>query len=314
MTLENGTAMSPDLAGIIPPLTTPLTVEADVDVASLERLCTFLLEAGVDGLFVCGSSGEVSLLSDAQRTKAIEVAVKTASGQVPVLAGVIDTGTARVIDHARAAAKAGADAVVATPPFYVAPNVDEVVRHYRLLAAAVEVAVVAYDIPSATHSPLSNAVVERLARDKTVVALKDSSGDLDGFRTHLASTADTALRVFTGSETMADVALQLGAHGAVPGLANVDPHGYIRIRRAADAGDWAAAAAEQERLRRIFTIVDVADRNRIGFTAGALGAFKAAQYLRGVIDIPRCADPLLPLEDSEIDAVRAILEREGVLD
>lgn len=306
--------MTVELTGIIPPLTTPLTAEADVDTASLERLCAFLLDAGVDGLFVCGSSGEVALLSDAQRAKVIGVAAATASGQVPVLAGVIDTGTARVIDHARAAVKAGAGAVVATPPFYVAPNADEVVRHYRLLAAAVDAPVVAYDIPSATHSPLSRAVVERLAHDRTVVALKDSSGDLDGFRAHLSATADTGLRVFTGSETMTDIALQLGAHGAVPGLANVDPHGYVRIRRAADAGDWAAAAAEQERLRRIFAIIDVADRNRIGFTAGALGAFKAAQHLRGVIDTPRCADPLLPLESSEIDAVRAILEREGVLD
>lgn len=306
--------MTVELTGIIPPVTTPLTAEADVDTASLERLCAFLLDAGVDGLFVCGSSGEVALLSDAQRAKVIGVAAATASGQVPVLAGVIDTGTARVIDHARAAVKAGAGAVVATPPFYVAPNADEVVRHYRLLADAVDAPVVAYDIPSATHSPLSRAVVERLAHDRTVVALKDSSGDLDGFRAHLSATADTGLRVFTGSETMTDIALQLGAHGAVPGLANVDPHGYVRIRRAADAGDWAAAAAEQERLRRIFAIIDVADRNRIGFTAGALGAFKAAQYLRGVIDTPRCADPLLPLEGSEIDAVRAILEREGVLD
>ena len=90
--------------------------------------------------------------------------------------------------------------------------------------------------------------------------------------------------MFTGSETVTDLALQLGAHGQVPGLGNVDPDGYVRLGRAAAAGDWAAAAAEQERLLRLFTIIDVADRSRIGFTAGALGAFKAAQYLRGVID------------------------------
>ncbi|ULN36149.1 dihydrodipicolinate synthase family protein [Mycolicibacterium smegmatis] len=305
--------LTSDLAGIIPPLTTPLTADGDVDTASLERLCGFLLDAGVDGLFVCGSSGEVALLSDAQRAKAIQVAAGAASGQVPVLGGIIDTGTARVVDHALAAQKAGADAVVATPPFYVAPHADEVIRHYRLIAAAVDVPVVAYDIPSATHSPLTRSVVAQLAGEKTVAALKDSSGDLDGFRAHLAANADTGLRVFTGSETMTDVALNLGAHGAVPGLANVDPHGYVRIRQAARAGDWATAASEQERLRRIFAIVDVADRSRIGLTAGALGAFKAAQYLRGVIDTPRCADPLLPLESSEIDAVRTILEREGVL-
>ena len=299
-------------AGVIPPLTTPLTPDGDVDAASLERLCKFLLTAGVDGLFVCGSSGEVALLADGQRARVVEVAAGVAAGQVPVLAGAIDTGTARVIDRAQAAVKAGADAVVATPPFYVASHPDEVMRHYRLLRDAVDVPVVAYDIPSATHSPLPLVAVEQLAHDGTIAALKDSSGDIDGFRRILSATSDTALRVLTGSETLTDVALQLGAHGAVPGLANVDPDGYVRIGNEARAGRWSAAAAEQERLRRLFSIVDVADRSRIGFTAGALGAFKAAQYLRGVIDTPRCAEPLLPLTAAEIDTIREILVREGV--
>jgi 4-hydroxy-tetrahydrodipicolinate synthase len=300
------------LAGVIPPLTTPLTADGDVDGPSLERLCGFLLDAGVDGLFVCGSSGEVALLTDAQRVRVVEIATGVAAGRVPVLAGVIDTGTARVLDHAVAAVKAGAAAVVSTPPFYVVPHVEEVVRHFHVLRDALDVPVIAYDIPSATHSKLPRAAVERLAADGTVVGLKDSSGDLDGFRGILAATADTGLRVLTGSETVTDLALQLGAHGAVPGLANVDPDGYVRLDGLARAGDWSAAAAEQERLRRVFGIVGVADRGRIGFTAGALGAFKAAQYLRGVIDTPRCADPLSPLTAAEIDAIRRILTSEGV--
>jgi 4-hydroxy-tetrahydrodipicolinate synthase len=300
------------IGGVIPPLTTPLTRDGDIDAASLERLCAFQLEAGVDGLFMCGSSGEVALLTDAQRARVIEVAAGAAAGAVPVLAGVIDTGTARVIEHAREAVKAGADAVVATPPFYVAPHPGEVVRHFQLLQDAVDVPVIAYDIPSATHSPLPLAAVEQLARDGTIAALKDSSGNVDGFRGVLSATSATALRVLTGSETITDLALQLGAHGAVPGLANVDPDGYVRIGRETQAERWTAAAAEQERLRRVFTIIDVADRSRIGFTAGALGAFKAAQYLRGVIETPRCAEPLLPLTDGEVDAIRAILVREDV--
>jgi 4-hydroxy-tetrahydrodipicolinate synthase len=298
--------------GLIPPLTTPLTADGQVDDASLERLCTFLLAAGVDGLFVGGSSGEAALLSDSQRALVIEVAVGAAAGQVPVVAGVIDTGTARVIDHAQAAAKRGASAVVSTGPFYVAPHPDEVVRHFRLLSQAVDIPVIAYDIPSATHTALPRAAVEELAASGTIAGLKDSSGDITAFRQILMATSGTGLRVFTGSETVTDLALQLGAHGQVPGLANVDPDGYVRIGRAAAAGDWSAAAAEQQRLLRVFTIIEVADRARIGFTAGALGAFKAAQYLRGIIATPRCADPLLPLVDAEIDAIRAILTREGI--
>ncbi|MET0701890.1 MAG: dihydrodipicolinate synthase family protein [Mycobacterium sp.] len=300
------------IRGLIPPLTTPLTDDGQVDGTSLERLCTFLLTAGVDGLFVGGSSGEAALLSDSQRALVIEVAVGAAAGQVPVVAGVIDTGTNRVIDHAQAAAKRGASAVVSTGPFYVAPHPDEVVRHFRLLSRAVDIPVIAYDIPSATHTSLPRAAVEELAAAGTIAGLKDSSGDITAFRQLLTATRGTGLRVFTGSETVTDLALQLGAHGQVPGLANVDPDGYVRIGQAAAIGDWPAAAAEQERLLRLFTIIDVADRTRIGFTAGALGAFKAAQYLRGVIATPRCADPLLPLADTEIDTIRDILIREGI--
>ena len=300
------------IAGLVPPLTTPLTPNGDLDRASLERLCDVLITAGVDGLFVGGSSGEAALLSDGQRYTAIEVAVGISAGQVPVVAGAIDTGTARVVDHARAAAQRGATAVVSTGPFYVSPHPDEVVRHFQLLSKAVDVPVIAYDIPSATHTRLPFAATVALATDGTIAGLKDSSGDLTTFRQVLTATAGTGLAVFTGSETVTDVALRLGAHGQVPGLANVDPDGYARLGRAAASGDWDAAAAEQERLLRVFGIVDVADRSRIGFTAGALGAFKAAQYLRGVIDTPRCADPLLPLLETEVDAIRAILVREGL--
>jgi 4-hydroxy-tetrahydrodipicolinate synthase len=261
---------------------------------------------------VGGSSGETALLSDAQRYRAVEIAVSIAGGQVPVVAGAVDTGTARVIDHARAVAKRGAAAVVSTGPFYVTPHPDEVVRHFQLISDAVDVPVIAYDIPSATNTRLPRGAIETLAGSGTIAGLKDSSGDLTAFRQILLATADTGLRVFTGSETVTDLALRLGAHGQVPGLGNVDPDGYVRLGRAAAAGDWSAATAEQERLLRLFAIIDVADRSRIGFTAGALGAFKAAQYLRGVIASPRCADPLLPLVDHEFDAIREILVSEGI--
>ena len=304
--------MTEPLHGLIPPLTTPLTPDGEVDAASLERLCGFLITAGVDGLFVGGSSGEAALLSDAQRYRAIEVAVGVSAGQVAVVAGAIDTGTARVVDHARAVVKRGAAAVVSTGPFYVATHPTEVVRHFELLAKSVDVPVIAYDIPSATHTHLPFSAVESLAATGTIAGLKDSSGDLTAFRRILLATAGTDFRVFTGSETVTDLALRLGAHGQVPGLGNVDPDGYVRLGRAAAAGDWATAASEQERLLRVFAIVDVADRTRIGFTAGALGAFKAAQHLRGVIATPRCADPLLPLLDTEVDAIRTILVDEGI--
>jgi 4-hydroxy-tetrahydrodipicolinate synthase len=126
----------------------------------------------------------------------------------------------------------------------------------------------------------------------------------------LLATKDTGLQVFTGSETVTDLRCS-SAHTDRCRITNVDPDGYVRIgrppRRAISRRRRRTAAAPCA-----FTIIDVADRSRIGFTAGALGAFKAAQYLRGVIDTPRCADPLLPLTTADVDAIRAILVGQGL--
>ena len=88
------------LRGIVPPVCTPLGPDGDVDTTSLERHVSFLIDAGVHGLFVLGSSSEVAFLTDRQRDRVVEVAVKTAAGQVPVLAGAIDMTTNRVIEQA----------------------------------------------------------------------------------------------------------------------------------------------------------------------------------------------------------------------
>ncbi|MFF5991658.1 dihydrodipicolinate synthase family protein [Prauserella flavalba] len=297
------------LHGVIPPLVTPLDERGEVDRRSLERLVACQLDAGVDGVFVGGSSGEVALLDTAQRRTVVEVTVGAVAGAVPVLAGAVDTGTRRVIEHARQAAELGADAVVVTAPFYVKPHPAEIVAHFRHVHAAVDVPVVAYDIPSAVGARLTPDVVVELAESKDVVALKDSSGDLATFREILRRTGLPAL---SGSELLADTAVLLGAAGLVPGLGNVDPHGYVRLYRAARDGDAAAAAAEQDRLARLFGIVSVADLGRVGFTAGALGAFKAAMALRGIIDCPATNRPLAPLSPSETETIAEILAAEGL--
>jgi 4-hydroxy-tetrahydrodipicolinate synthase len=222
-----------------------------------------------------------------------------------VLAGVIDTGTLRVLDHARRAAAIGADAVVATAPFYVGVTEPEVRAHFALLHAALDVPLVAYDIPANTHVKLSPALLVGLAQDKVIAAVKDSSGDLEGFQRVLDGTAGSGAGCLTGSETLADLAMERGADGIVPGLGNVDPHGYVRLYEAARRGDLAAARAEQRRLTELFGIIEVPDRSRIGRMSAALGAFKAALVARRVIRSGRTLPPLLPLTPDEAAAVAA---------
>ena len=301
----------PVRSGVVPPICTPLTPDRQVDLPSVRRLCGFLLEAGVDGIFVGGSTGEASYLGDGTRQQVLRAVIDTVAGQVPVLAGVIDTATERVVDQAIAAQKVGADAVVATAPFYAPTHPAEMDHHFRSIASAVQLPVIAYDIPGFVHNTLPASVVSVLAADGVLAGLKDSSGDLTAMRTVL-DMIPADFPVFTGSETVADLGLALGARGIVPGLGNVDPHGFVRLCRAGLAGDTAAAAQEQERLRRLFGLIDAGDKNRMGQYSSAIGAFKAALVLRGVIEHGTTSLPMIPLNDEEIAVVRSHLEEAGL--
>lgn len=295
--------------GVVSPLVTPLDEFGDVDRRSLERLIRFQLGAGVAGIFLGGSSGEIALLDTAQRRSLVEVAVGVVGGAVPILMGAIDTGTRRVIEQARQATALGADAVVVTAPFYVVPHPEEILTHFHRVKAAIEVPIVAYDIPRSVPARLTPPIVAELAAAETIVGMKDSSNDLAAFREILRTTA---LPLFTGSEVWADTAIGLGAAGIVPGLGNVDPHGYVRLYRAAAGGDVKTARAEQERLAALQRIVSIADRGRIGPTAGRLGALKAALAARGIIDTPATTVPLAPLDTAETEAVTGALQRCGL--
>src|SRR5262245_8955485 len=126
-------ALPTPLHGVIPPVCTPLDPRGQVDTASLARLVDHLIEGGVHGLFALGATSEVAYLTDAQRAAALEAVLKAADGRVPVLAGAIDTTTPRVLDHARTAAGLGADALVATAPFYTRTHPREIAAHFRHL-------------------------------------------------------------------------------------------------------------------------------------------------------------------------------------
>ncbi|GGW38251.1 dihydrodipicolinate synthase family protein [Streptomyces lucensis JCM 4490] len=302
------------LTGVVPPVCTPLTPEREVDVRSLLRLTGHLVEAGVHGLFLLGSTSEAAFLTDRQRRQVVEAVTAHVGGQLPVLAGAIDMTTPRVLDHVASVTAAGAQAVVVTAPFYARTHRAEIVHHYRRIAAASPVPVVAYDIPVAVHTKLPADLVLGLAGDGVLAGVKDSSGDLAAFRELVTGArSHPGFSTLTGSELITDAALALGADGAVPGLANVDPHGYVRLYRQCRAADWEAARAEQDRLCALFAITTAADPARMGPGSAALGAFKAALHLRGVIDCPATAEPQVPLSGEETERIAKLLAATGLL-
>ncbi|MBB6345139.1 4-hydroxy-tetrahydrodipicolinate synthase [Nonomuraea muscovyensis] len=299
------------LRGVIPPVCTPMTPDHEVDAGSLTRLVDHLLAGGVDALFVLGSSSEVAYLPDAHRRVVLDTVVGHVAGQVPVLAGVIDMTTPRVLDHARSAVEAGVSGLVATAPFYTRTHPEEIRTHFRLIAARTGLPLYAYDLPVSVHTKLPAGLLLDLAAEGVLAGVKDSSGDDGGLREVILGRTP-GFSVLTGSEVTVDSALWMGADGVVPGLGNVDPHGYVRLAACAGRGEWEAARQEQERLVRLFEIVRVGGA-RMGGSSSGLGAFKAALYLRGVIAHPVTAPPQIPLTDDEIGSVGKHLAAAGLL-
>lgn len=305
--------MSQKYTGVIPPVITPLTSEGSLDVASLRRVIDRLIDAGVNGLFLLGSSGEAVFSTDARRREILEAGVEIVADRVPVLAGVIDTQTERVAEQAKAAQAAGVDALVATAPFYALGGTEVVERHFRVLRERVDLPLFAYDIPVCVHTKLDPAMLLRLGTEGIIEGVKDSSGDDVGFRMLLRANAAAGnpLAMLTGHEVVVDGAYLAGAHGSVPGLANVSPEPYVRQWRAAQAGDWETVRREQDQLADLMRIVAVTS-GVSGYGAG-VGAFKTALSLMGVIETNQMTEPVPALDATNTEAIAQVLKTAGLL-
>jgi len=183
----------------------------------------------------------------------------------------------------------------------------------RAVRAAVDLPLLAYDIPVFVSTKIERSTVLAMADEGLIVGLKDSSGDEGGFRLLAAETRERPdFALFTGSELLVDTALLVGARGAVPGLGNVDPAGFVRVYDAVRGGDLDGARREQERLGRLFAIVGVGLADGMGLTAAAFGAFKTALMLRGVIATNVVGRPLTRYDDGQTRRVAEILAAVGL--
>lgn len=304
---------APAFSGVIPPLLTPRTADGALDIPSLRRLIDHLIDGGVDGIFALGSSSEVLYLTNEERETVLTTCVDAIAGRVPLIVGINDMTTARVIDEAKRLLAIGGEAIVVTSQFYAIDNAFEEERHFRAIADAVDVPVFAYDVPVRTKQKLPLPLLTKLAREGVIAGVKDSSGDDVSFRQLTLATRDLdGFAAFTGHEVVCDGAMLSGAAGLVPGLGNVDPAGYKRLYEAARAGDWETARTEQDRLAKLFDIVFVETPSVSGGAAG-LGAFKTALQVMGVLDSNTMSQPMETLGDTETQRIRSIVESVGLI-
>ncbi|MDD1718167.1 MAG: 4-hydroxy-tetrahydrodipicolinate synthase, partial [Methanoregulaceae archaeon] len=166
--------------GVLPAIITPFQRNAsmDLDIEGLRSNISFLIEHGVHGIVPCGSTGESATLSFEEHEKVIEVAIDTANGKVPVLAGTGSNNTAEAVRLTKAAKDAGADGVLVISPYYNKPNRSGLVKHYTKLAD-IDIPVIMYNVPGRTGQNLEWDLVAELAKHPNIVGIKEASGKVD---------------------------------------------------------------------------------------------------------------------------------------
>lgn len=219
------------LSGVIPPVVTPLDKDKKFDKESFAKVINRMIDAGIHGVFVLGSTGSVVFQTKDNREEIVKAADEVIAGRVPLLVGCIDTQTDRVIEHIKVCEKYNVDAVVVTAPFYALDCQDNIERHFRSIREATKLPIFAYDLPVCVGKSLDRNMLVNLGKEGIIQGVKDSSGNDVNFR-YLCMTNEHyghPLRLFSGHECVVDGALISGADGVVPGLGNVDPNVYVEM-------------------------------------------------------------------------------------
>jgi 2-dehydro-3-deoxy-D-pentonate aldolase len=288
--------------GIIPPVVTPMTPDEEVDYPKLRRLIDHLIGSGVHGIFVLGTTGECYALDADEKQKIVATTVAHVNRRVPVYAGTGAETTREAIRHTKMAEKEGADGVSVITPYFIMPSQAEIADHYRRLAEHTLLPVVLYSNPSTCGGlKIEPDTVAKLADVKNIVAIKDSSGDLQNL-VETVRLVPEGFAVLQGRDTLIAPALMFGARGAVPASSNIAPKLCVEIYEAWKAGDVELAKAVQRKLSPV----------RLALMIGtAPGVVKQAMALTGW-DVGPSRSPLAPLSAEKRAKLKEILVGAGL--
>jgi len=273
--------MNLPLAGIIPPLVTPLCGRDELDVPGLERLLERVLAGGVAGVFLLGTTGEGPSLGGRLRREVIQRACRQINRRVPVLVGITDPAFVESAALARCAADAGADALVLAPPYYLPEAQPELWEYLTHLLPELPLPLFLYNLPALTKVSFELETLRHALDEPRLIGLKDSSGSMIYFHRALAlARRRPDWTVLMGPEEMLFDAVLAGGHGGVNGGANVFPQLYVRLYAAARAGDLPRARELHAAILRVSESL-----YRIGRHASAIiKGIKCALACLGVCD------------------------------
>ena len=278
-------------------LVTPFRTDGSLDEGTLRRLIQRQIDAGVDFLVPCGTTGESPTLAHEEHVRVVEIAVGLAKGKVPVLAGAGGYNTAEVIAMARELAELGADGFLSVTPYYNKPTQEGLFQHYRAIAGAVPLPIILYSVQGRTGVNIEPATVKRLSQIENIVGIKEASGNVSQMAAILNVVPEEFI-VLSGDDAITLPVISLGGRGVISVVSNEIPGEMSRLTRAALQGDFRTA---REIHRRYHPLME------INFVESNPGPVKAAMAEMGLLEAAWRL-PLVPPKAENQARIRAVLE------
>jgi 4-hydroxy-tetrahydrodipicolinate synthase len=282
-------------------LVTPFK-NGSLDEEAFQRFIEWQINEGTHGIVPAGTTGESPTLNYDEHKRVIELAVKTAKGRVPVIAGTGSNSTDEAIELTEYAAKVGADAVLVVTPYYNKPTQEGLYQHYKAINDAVDISIVIYNIPGRSIVDMSVDTMTRCFALKNVVGVKDATANLA--RTSQQRIAMGAeFNLLSGEDATALGFMAHGGHGCISVVSNIAPRLCADFQNACLAGDYKTALALQDRLMPLHDAM---------FCEANPGPVKYAASRLGLCE-PDMRLPLVPISQASQRVVDAALARVGLV-
>jgi 4-hydroxy-tetrahydrodipicolinate synthase len=279
---------------------TPLCENGNLDLANLQKQISYLVETGINGLFVNGTTGEGPYLTLEEKLTALKTVKDVAAGRAFLCAACIQPSTPQVLKELDAVLKIEPDFVVAVTPYYYNIPQGAILRHFLEIARRSSAPVIIYNIPQCTHNPLSMDTIWELAHEQNIAGIKDSSGDFVSFCRGLAADFPSRFSWIMGEDYLDGAALFMGARGIVSGLSNVWARFHVDLYDAVRAGDRAGAMRNNALIHQLYGIHRVTGGKVIPALKAAAAFFNRCT--------PWMKMPGLALTEDETSQVRRVLE------
>ena len=283
-------------------LVTPFRQDLSLDEATLRALVRRQIEAGINFLVPCGTTGESPTLTRAEHLRVVEITLEEAKGKVPVLAGAGGYNTGEVIELAHEIAALGADGILSVTPYYNKPTQEGLYQHYRAIAASTRLPIVVYSVQARTGVNVEPGTLARLAKIDNIVAVKEASGNIGQMATVLNEVPADFI-VLSGDDAITIPLAALGGRGVISVASNEIPAEMTAIAQACLRNDFAAAREMQARFLPLMN-VNFVESNPI--------PVKAAMALMGLLE-PVWRLPMVPPSQANLAKIETVLQSTGLL-